>query len=102
MALSSSAASVSAALYHLVEGLLSLVGPVPRVLKGFNLSMRLFASRRTKQDVVVRVRVERGIEIDEVNALIFDVLPKDAKVVAVIEAVHVLQPITGRSSINEN
>ena len=34
------------------------------------------------------VRVERRVEADEIDRLIFDVVPQDLQIVAVVESVH--------------
>lgn len=48
----------------------------------------MFARCALKENVVVRLAVERRIEIDEIHAFIVDAAPKDREVVAVIEMVH--------------
>lgn len=44
-----------AALHDFVEGLLRDAIPMPRVLKGFDLRLRLCPSRGPEQDVVIRL-----------------------------------------------
>ncbi len=50
-----------------------------------DLGLALLPPARTKQDVVGRVRVERWIEIDQVNALGRDAVAEGLEVAAVVE-----------------
>jgi hypothetical protein len=52
----------------------------------------------SEQDVVTRVRVERRVEVDQVDALVLDVPPQYIEVVAVVEEVafHGWQPTAFR------
>jgi hypothetical protein len=56
--------------------------PVPGVSEGANLRARLLARLVAEQDVVRRVRVERRVEVDEVDGLRRDVVAQDSQVVA--------------------
>ncbi len=54
------------------------------VLEGADLSGRLLAVLG-KEHVVVGVRVERRVEVDEIDRLVADVTPQHVEVVAVVE-----------------
>lgn len=59
----------------------------------------------SKQHVVVLVRFERGIEVAEINGLVFDVTPKNVEVIAVVKKIHRLESIEGQfiqSSLSSN
>ena len=73
---------------HLGEGFLGGVGPVPGVVEGLDLRGAGVAGRPLEQDVVAGVRVERRVEVDEVDARGRDVVAQDLQVVAVVEVVH--------------
>jgi hypothetical protein len=45
----------------------NLFVPVPRILKGFDLRLGAFPCRSTEQDVVGRLAIKRGVEVNEVN-----------------------------------
>jgi hypothetical protein len=49
-------------------GLLEGVGPTPGVGEGVELCRAGFAGRFAEQDVVIRIGIERRVEINEVNA----------------------------------
>jgi hypothetical protein len=61
---------------------------MPCILKRLDLGFRLFAGRALEKDVVRRLAVERGIEIDEIYTLIVEHAPKDREVIAVVKTVH--------------
>ena len=92
-----------ARLHHLVERLLGAWRPVPSIVEGLDLRLRLVPVRRLEKHVIGRVRIERRIEIDEINALVGDVVAQDGEVVAIIERVaarlaahrHSTLPCTG-------
>ena len=62
--------------------------PVPRVFEGEQLSVALAPRLILEDDVVVAVRVERRIEIDEVDRRIFNVPPEDVEVIPVVEDIR--------------
>ena len=67
---------------HVLVGGLRLDAPMPRVVERLNLRRREFAARLAEEHVVGGVRVERRVEVDEVNALARDMLAQDRQVVA--------------------
>ena len=68
-------------------GKLGLDAPAPCVVEGGNLRRRLLAAALAEQDVVSGVGIEGRVEVDEVNALVGDVLTQDVEVVAEVEGV---------------
>jgi hypothetical protein len=60
---------------------------MPSIVKGLDLRLALMPVRRPEENIVTGVRVERRIEIDEIDALIGDVLAQNGEVVAIIERV---------------
>ena len=65
----------------------SRVAPFPWVPKGLRLRFRGYAAR-LEQNIIVRVRFEWRVEIDEIDRLVLDLLPKHIEIVAEIELVH--------------
>jgi len=61
--------------------------PVPGVLEGEELGIGRVAGLVFEDDVVVAVRVERGVEVDQVDAGVGQVAAQDVEVVAVGEDV---------------
>lgn len=74
--------------HHLVEGVLRLVVPVPRILERLDLRVGAVPGLRLEQNVVVGVRVERRVEVDEIDALVRDAVVQDLQIVAVVKLVH--------------
>ncbi len=72
-----------ARLHHLVKSLLGRLVSVPAIAKGFDLRLALVPVRRLEKHIIIRVGIERRIEIDEIDALVFDVLAQNGKVVAI-------------------
>jgi hypothetical protein len=60
---------------------------VPGVLEGQELGIGLPPRLILEDDVVVPVRVEGRVEVDQIDALVRDVAAKDVEVVAVVEDV---------------
>lgn len=58
---------------------------MPRIVKRLDLSGSVCAARMAEQDVVVGVRVERRVEVDEIDRLVLDVSSQHVEVVAVVE-----------------
>ena len=58
--------------------------PRPAILERLDLRVRLRAVLFGEEDVVVGIRVELGIEVDQVDGFVFDVPAKDVEVVAII------------------
>ncbi len=69
----------------LVECLLGVGVPMPSVLESLDLGRGLLTRRRTEEHVVIRVGVEGWVEIDEVDAFVWNVRPHDLEVVAVVK-----------------
>ena len=59
--------------------------PVPRILKRLDLRGSLSAIPLREQDVIAGVRIERRVEVDEINRLVGDVPPEHVEVVADID-----------------
>ncbi len=57
---------------NFIEGAFSGLVPVPRILESLDLRLRAFARRCLEQHIVRGVRVERRVEIDQVDAFVFD------------------------------
>ena len=51
------------------------IGPAPRVGEGVKLRLAHLPSRLSKQDVVIRIRIKRRIEIDKVDARVGKLFP---------------------------
>ena len=66
------------------------VSPAPSIGEGVELRLAHLPARFAKENVVIGVRVERRIEIDEIDARIGKFFPvgKPFQIVAEIEAVH--------------
>ena len=52
-----------------------LLAPVPGILEGGNLSLALVTLGGLEQEIVVALGVERGVEVNQVNARIRELLP---------------------------
>jgi hypothetical protein len=63
--------------------------PAPCVFKGLDLRGGSGAVLLSKEHVVFLVGVEGWVQVDEVNTLVFYVLPQDLQVVTIIKSVHV-------------
>jgi hypothetical protein len=66
------------------------VGPSPGVGEGVELRLTRFTGSFTEQDVVIRVGIERWIEINEVNTLVrkFLGIAQPTEIVAKEKPVH--------------
>lgn len=62
--------------------------PFPRIFKCFELRSRASTVLFREEDVVVLIRIERRVEVDEINRLFFDVTPENVEVVAVVKVIH--------------
>src|SRR5205814_10728175 len=78
---------------------LRFVRPVPCVLERHYLRRRLLAARFPEQDVVVRRRVERRVQVDEVNRLVRYLFAQHAQVVAVVELICPVHTIVCRGRL---
>jgi len=74
--------------HNLIKGALSRLVPMPGVLKRLDLRGGLLPVWGLEQHVVIRIRVERRVQLNEVNALGRDALPKHREVVAIKELVR--------------
>ena len=72
-----------------VVGQLGAFAPVPGVVEGGHLRLRLLPALVLEQHVVRAVRVERRVEVDQVDRLVLDVLAQDDEVVTVVKSVHI-------------
>lgn len=72
---------------QIVISLFGVGVPVPGVLEGSDLGLSLLAAFVLKQNVIRAVRVERRIEVDQVHALVVDVIPQYREVIAVEEGI---------------
>ena len=71
---------------------------MPGILERFDLAVGRRAGRRLEQDVVVGVRVERRVEIDEIDALVGDMLAQHLEIVTVEKLIarsHAKRPPAG-------
>ena len=77
-----------------VEGVLRAVVPVPAILERGDLRIGGRAGGRAEEDVVGGIRIERRVEIDQVDAGIRDFALQDREIVAVVQVVRgpVLHP----------
>jgi hypothetical protein len=60
---------------------LSLLAPAPGILKCSDLRVRLVPPGSLEQQVVIALGIEGRVEIDEIDAVIGDVLAQDFEVV---------------------
>ncbi len=75
---------------------------MPGVLERFDLRVRVLPLRRLEKDIVIGVRIERRVEIDEVHAFIRDMLAQNMQIVAEVERVGHTSPVTQRSADSKN
>src|SRR5947209_7937618 len=77
------------------------VGPTPCVGEGVELRLAHLPARLAKEDVVIRVRVKRRIEINKIDTRIGKFLPirKPFQIVAEIQAVHSVEMFIARSAV---
>ena len=71
------AADLIGFVYEFVISFLGGEVPVPRVFERRDLRFAVAARFVAEQDVVISITIERRIEINEVNALVFDVIAED-------------------------
>jgi hypothetical protein len=84
---------------HLVEGALGRNRPMPSVLERLHLGVGFVPVRGLEQHVIGRARIERRIEIDEVDRLVADVLAQYGEIIAVIEGVGHAPPRDSRTNL---
>ena len=72
---------------EVVKFTLRLLIPVPSILKCFNLSLAVDPFWRLEEEVVVSFGVERRVQINQIDRLIFEMLTQDAKIVTVVQGV---------------
>ena len=73
---------------NLLELVLGLIAPMPRILEGRDLRLGGVALGCLEQQVVIALAVEGRIEIDQIDALVRDVLAQNSEVVAEEEGVR--------------
>src|SRR5665213_809115 len=78
---------------HLIEGVLGLLPPMPGIFEGFDLRLRLRPRRRAEQHIVGRLRIERRVEVDQIDALAGDAVAQNVQVIAVIKRVRHWPPL---------
>ena len=84
-----------AAARDLIERLFGMVIPMPGVLERLDLRIGQHAGGRTKQDVIIGVRIERRVEIDQIDAVGGHMLPQHVDIVTVEKVIgdsHALLP----------
>jgi hypothetical protein len=79
---------LAACLHDLLERLGRREVPPPRVLERLYLGRGPLPRLLGEQDVVVLVRLERRVEVDEAHRLVFDVVPEHVEVVTIVEEVR--------------
>ncbi len=62
--------------------------PIPRIAERFDLCGAFTAALFFEQDVIIAVRVKRRIEIDQIDAVIGNMIFEQFKVITKIESVH--------------
>ena len=69
---------------------LGSIGPAPRIGESVELRLAYLSARLAKEDIVIGVRVEWRIEIDQIDTRVgkFFPLGKPFQIVAEIQAVH--------------
>jgi hypothetical protein len=75
------------------------VGPASRVGECVKLRLAYFAARLAEEDIVIRVRVKRWIEINKIDTRIRELfgVPQPSEVIAEIEPIHSLNFIAACS-----
>ncbi len=71
-----------------VELALGLFAPMPGVLKGGDLRVGLVSLRRFEKHGIIALRIERRIEINEIDRFIRNVFAENIEIIAEIEFVH--------------
>src|SRR5438876_10187455 len=76
------------------------IGPAPRVGESVELRLAYLAAGLAKEDVVIRVRVERRIEIDKIDTRVRKLFPirKPFQVVAKVKPIHPAGTFIARSA----
>ena len=66
------------------------VGPAPGIGDGVKLRLAYFAAGLAEENVVIGVRIERRIEIDEIDARVRELarVARPAEVIAEIKPIH--------------
>jgi len=78
-----------------------LVIPMPGVFKGLDLRFAVLALWAFEEQVVVALAVEGRVELDEVHALVLQVLAHHVEVVAVVEGGHASVAEVQRTKVTE-
>ena len=66
---------------------------MPGVVKRLDLRRRPVTARPFEQHVVARVRIERRVQIDQVNRRILDTVAQHRKIIAIIQMICHLAPL---------
>ena len=66
------------------------VGPTPRIGESVELCLAYLSARFAKQDVVIRVRIKRRIEIDKIDTRVgeFAAIGQLLEIVSKVQAIH--------------
>src|ERR1700688_1053871 len=72
-------------LHGLIERLLGMFAPMPSILKRLYLRTASMSSAILEEQVVIRVAIEGGIEIDEIDALRGNALTEHGEIIAVVQ-----------------
>jgi hypothetical protein len=59
---------------HLVKCALGSFIPMPRIIKGFDLGLRLFTRWALNQNVIGSVRIEGRIKVNQIDAIVCNTL----------------------------
>jgi hypothetical protein len=70
---------------ELVELTFGLIAPVPGIMERGDLCLALVALRGFEKQVIVALRIEGSIEVDEIDGSIFQRVPHHVQVVTVKE-----------------
>src|ERR1035437_3677914 len=71
---------------------LGLFAPMPAIFKGGDLRVAFVSLRRFKEHGIIALGIERGIEINEIDRFIRNVLAENIEIVAEIEFIQLSEP----------
>ena len=72
---------------YLVKGALGRIRPVPCIIKRLNLRLAIIPRRGFEENIIIRIRIERRIKIDKINALILDLVSENREIIAIKERI---------------
>ena len=81
-----------ARLHHLIKGKLGHIIPMPCVFKSFDLRLALLATRGFEQYIIIGVRIELRIKLNQINAFILDVFAQHIQIIAIVKRIDHLNP----------